>query len=85
MGAVDLLGVEPDVPVVRLLQRQLIVLAVVPPHPDQISLGGGELPGLGGGELHLLFLVGVPDVAPRHQLSADLLDVLLRLNALELI
>ena len=85
MAAVELLHMEPEVALLGVLQGQLVVLPVVPAHPDQIALAGAELPGLGGGQLHLLFLVGVPDVAPGHQLGPDLQYVLLGLGPVQLV
>ena len=58
MGAVDLLGVEPEVPAVRILQGQLVVLAVVPAHQHPEAGGRAELP-RGGGPGFLLFALAL--------------------------
>ena len=85
MGAMDLLGVEPDIPVVRLLAGQMIVLAVVAAHQHTEAAGGAELPG-SGRPLGLLFALPLlPQEPCVPQLVADLHEILLRLGVLDLL
>ena len=76
----DLLGVEPEVPVVRVFHGQLVVLAVVAAHQHPQSAGGAELPGLRDA-LDLLFpLALAAQEAGVPHLIADVQKILLRLR-----
>ena len=79
MAAVELLHMEPDVTLGALLQGQLVILAVVPAHPNGEALRGHKLHGSGRLGLHFLFLIGIPDVAAQNQLLPDLRHVFFRL------
>ena len=85
MAAVDLLGMEPDVPLVGVLCGQAVILPVVASHEDTQSRGGAELPGLGGAlEAGLLFAPS-PQVAAVRQLRADIVEVLFRFGLRQLL
>ena len=79
---VDLLGVEPVVPLPRLLGGQAVVLQVVPAHGDAQAAGGAKLHGLGRRALHaVLGLPPAAEVARLHQLLADLFQIPVPLGA----
>ena len=78
MAPVDLLRVQPEVALRCLLQRQLVVLPVVPAHPDDEPLGRAEAHRAARRELHPLLSLRVPDVSALGQLLPDLRDVPLR-------
>ena len=82
MGAVDLLGVEPDVPGTGGL-CQLVVLAVVPAHQHPEAGCGAELQGPGRAADLLLPLPAEEARVP--QLSPDVQEVLLRLRPVQLL
>ena len=78
MAAVDLLGMEPDVPLVGVLCGQTVILPVVASHEDTQARGGAELPWPGGPlEAGLLF-APLADIAAVGELDADIVEVLLR-------
>ena len=77
MAAVDLLGMEPDVPLVGVLCGQAVILPVVAAHQDAQARGGAELPGSGGPlEAGLLF-APLADIAAVGELDADIVEILL--------
>ena len=82
MGTVDLLGMEPDVPVVRAA-GQLVVLAVVPPHQHPEAGGGAELQRLCRPVLFLFSLSAEEARVP--QLATDVQKVLFRLCPAQLL
>ena len=81
MGAVDLLGVEPQVALESLLGSEQVVLGVVFAHGDTQAGGGAELHGLRG---HPLAPVsgfgGAAEISGVGELLADLLEVPLSLR-----
>ena len=82
MRPVDLLGVEPIVPLPRLLGGQAVVLQVVPAHGDAQAAGGAKLHGLGRRALHaVLGLPPAAKVARLDQLLADLFQIPVPLGA----
>ena len=83
MGAVELLHMEPSIPVVSVLQGQLVVLAVVPPHQHPEAAGGFEFPWLGGPLEHLLPLLA--DEAGIAHFPPDVQKILLRFRLLDLL
>ena len=81
VGAVDLLGVEPQVALESLLGSEQVVLGVVFAHGDTQAGGGAELHGLRG---HPLAPVsgfgGAAEISGVGELLADLLEVPLSLR-----
>ena len=77
------LGVEPDVPLFRVLGGQAVVLPVVAPHKDAQPRRGAEFPRLAG-TLGLLSAL-CPEVAAVSQLGADVVEVLLGFGQCQLL
>ena len=81
MGAVDLLGMEPDVALKSLLTGEQVVLGVVLAHRDTQARCGAKLHGLGGHPLLPPFgLAGTAEISGVGELLADLPQVLLSLG-----
>ena len=79
MAAVDLLGVQPQIPLFRVLGGKAVVLPVVAAHQNTQS-GGTELPGLAGPlEGGLLPVSASAEIASVGQLGPDVVEVLLAL------
>ena len=78
MAAVDLLGMEPDVPLVGVLCGQAVILPVVAAYQDTQARGGVELPWPGGPLEAGLLLAVTAEVAAVGELGADIVEVLLR-------
>ena len=85
MGAVYLLGVEPQVPLLRILRRQPVVLPVVAPHQDAQPAAGPELPGLAGPLEGLLFPTLGAEIAAVGQFGANVIEILLGLGLRQLL
>lgn len=86
MGAVDLLGVEPQVPLLRRPGSQAVVLPVAAAHKNRQSGGGTELPGLAGALEGLLFPTTLgAEIAAVGQFGADVIEILLGLGLRQLL
>lgn len=85
MGAVDLLGVEPQVPLLRRPGGQAVVLPVAAAHKNRQSGGGTELPGLAGALEGLLFPTLGAKIAAVGQFGADIVEILLGLSLRQLL
>ena len=85
MGAVDLLGVEPQVPLLRRPGGQAVVLPVAAAHKNRQSGGGTELPGLAGALEGLLFPTLGAEIAAVGQFGADVIEILLGLGLRQLL
>ena len=85
MASMDLLGVKPEIGLVGGFQRQLIVLYIVSADTDPKSAGGEKFHRLGGGGLHVLLFVGIPEIAAGDQLPADIREILFCFGTAELI
>jgi len=80
VAAVDLLGVQPQIPLFRVLGGKAVVLPVVAAHQNTQSGGGTELPGLAGPLERGLFSASAPaEIASVGQLGPDVVEVLLAL------
>lgn len=81
MGAVDLLGMEPNIALEGLLAGEQVILRIVLAHGDAKSGGGAELHGFGDHTLlPALGLGGAAEIASVGELLADLLKVLFPLR-----
>ena len=72
----NLLGVEPKIPVIGGLGGQLVILPIVPAYQHPESAAGAKFPGLGRA-VDPLFSLG-PQKARIPQLSPDIREVLFR-------
>ena len=80
MGAVDLLRMEPQIALPRLLGGKGVVLRIVLPHGDTKPCGGPELHGLGG-RFHTGRRLGAPaEISRVCELLPDLHQIPLALR-----